>query len=144
MGFYNWDMLPVTQEGPGLNYRRLFGDHIQLQHLIAEPGGTPPELHQHEGVEEFFYIQAGEWEFVLGKETRKVGPGDVIHVPPGETHTIRLTGYEPGMVLEISHPILHPEMAKDRELFTIDAIRDRMEFAEEPDEMNRGRPPEKG
>ena len=36
------------------------------------------------------------------------------------------------------------ELAKDQELFTIDAIKDRMEFADEPDEMNRGRPPEKG
>ena len=144
MGFYNWDMLPVTHDRPGVSHRRIFGDKIQMQHLITEPGGTPSKMHNHPGKEEFFYIQAGEWEFTLGDETRMLGPGDVVHVADGVMHTLRLVGDEPGMALEVFYPLQNPEMAGDRDQFTIDAIKSRMEFSEEPDEMNRGRPPEKG
>lgn len=144
MSFYNWDMLPVTHDRPGVSHRRIFGDNIQIQHLITEPGGTPSKIHNHPDHEEFFYIQAGEWEFTLGDETRRIGPGDVVHVKAGVMHTLKLLGDEAGMALEVFTPLLNAEMAKDRDQFTIDAIKSRMEFESEPDEMNRGRPPEKG
>ncbi len=141
MSFYNWDMLPISPDRPGIVHRRIFGDEIQIQHLISEPGGTTPELHNHPDHEEILYVQAGEWECTLGNEIRKIAPGDVVHVKKGQMHTLELKSNEPGMVLEIFHPILNTELAKDKENFTIEAIRDRMEFHEEPDEMNRGRPP---
>ncbi len=144
MGFYNWDMLPLTHERPGVSHRRIFGDTIQMQHLLTEPGGTPSKLHNHPDEEEFFYIQAGDWEFTLEGDTRTLTPGDVVHVPAGAMHTLKLVSDEPGMALEVFSKIHNPEMAKDRDLFTIDAIKSRMEFDGEPDDSNRGRPPEKG
>lgn len=141
MGFYNWDMLPLTHDRPGVAHRRIFGDRIQMQHLITEPGGTPSKLHSHPDHEEFFYIQAGEWEFTLADEVRRIGPGDVVHVRAGVMHTLRLVSEEPGMALEVFHPPWNPELAGNMADFTIDAIKSRMEFAEEPDEMNRARPP---
>ena len=42
MSFYNWDMLPISPDRPGIVHRRIFGDEIQIQHLISEPGGTAP------------------------------------------------------------------------------------------------------
>jgi quercetin dioxygenase-like cupin family protein len=144
VSFYNWDMLPVTHDRPDVAHRRIFGDNIQIQHLITEPGGEPAPLHDHPDHEQFFYIQAGEWDFTLEEETRRIGPGDVVHVKAGQQHTLRLLSDEPGMALEVFHPLFNPEMAKDRDLFTIDALMGRMEIAGETDEMNRGRPPEKG
>ena len=90
MSFYNWDMLPLSHDRPGVAHRRIFGDNIQMQHLITEPGGTPSKLHNHPDHEEFFYIQAGEWEFTLEDEVRRIGPGDVVHVKAGAMHTLRL------------------------------------------------------
>ena len=72
MSFYNWDMLPISPDRPGIVHRRIFGDEIQIQHLISEPGGTPPELHNHPDHEEILYVQAGEWECTLGNEIRKI------------------------------------------------------------------------
>ena len=141
MSFYNWDMLPLSHDRPGVAHRRIFGDNIQMQHLITEPGGTPSKLHNHPDHEEFFYIQAGEWEFTLEDEVRRLGPGDVVHVKAGAMHTLRLLSEEPGMALEVFYPMWNPELAGDMKNFTIDAIKNRMEFTEEPDEMNRGRPP---
>ncbi|MEE9275501.1 MAG: cupin domain-containing protein [bacterium] len=125
MSFYNWDMLPLTHDRDGVSHRRIFGDNIQIQHLLTEPGGTPSKLHNHPDHEEFFYIQAGEWDFTLEGDTRRVGPGDVVHVKAGAMHTLKLLGDEPGMALEVFHPILNEDMAKDRDQFTVDAIKGR-------------------
>jgi mannose-6-phosphate isomerase-like protein (cupin superfamily) len=115
MSFYNWDALPLTHDRPGVTHRRIFGDNIQMQHLIVQPGGEPAKLHNHPGTEEFFYIQAGAWAFTLGDEVRNVGPGDVVHVKAGTMHTLRLLSDEPGMVLEVFHPIWDTDLAKDWE-----------------------------
>jgi mannose-6-phosphate isomerase-like protein (cupin superfamily) len=42
--------------------------------------------------EEIYYILAGTAAMTLGDETRPVGPGDAIAIPPGLRHTIRNTG----------------------------------------------------
>jgi quercetin dioxygenase-like cupin family protein len=123
MSFYNWDLLPLAHDRPGVAHRRIFGDNIQIQHLIVEPGGEPAKLHNHPDHEEFFYIEAGEWEFTLEDEVRRIGPGDVVHVKPGAMHTLRLLSDERGMALEVFHPIWNPELAKDREKYTTDAIK---------------------
>ncbi len=132
MGFYNWDILPVTHDRPGVSHRRIFGDEIQMQHLITEAGGTPSKMHNHPAKEEFFYIQAGEWDFTLEGDTRRLKPGDVVHVPAGAMHTLQMMSKdEPGMALEVFSKIHNPELAKDRDLFTVDAINARMKAAEE-------------
>lgn len=113
MSFYNWDALPLSHDRPGVAHRRIFGDNIQMQHLLVQPGGEPAKLHNHPGHEEFFYIQAGEWEFTLEDDVRRVAPGDVVHVKAGAMHTLRLLSDEPGMVLEVFHPIWNAELAKD-------------------------------
>lgn len=125
MSFYNWEMLPVTHDRPGVTHRRIFGDNIQMQHLMVEPGGEPAKMHNHPDHEEFFYIQAGEWDFTLDGETRRLAPGDVVHVKAGAMHTLKLLSDEPGMALEVFHPVLNQDLAKDKETFTVDAIKGR-------------------
>ena len=125
MPFYNWDLLPLSQDRPGAAHRRIFGDGMQMQHLIMEPGGTPTKPHNHPDHEEFFYIQAGEWEFTLEGDTRILRPGDVVHVPKGAMHMLKMTTHEPGMLLEVFCPVYNADLAKDRHLFTTDAIRQR-------------------
>jgi uncharacterized cupin superfamily protein len=125
MSFYNWDMLPLSHDRPGVAHRRIFGDNIQMQHLIVEPGGEPAKMHNHPNTEEFFYIQAGEWDFTLDGETRRVGPGDVIHVKAGAMHTLKLLSDERGMALEVFYPIWNADLAKYKDAYTIDAIKSR-------------------
>ena len=59
--------------------------------LAAGRATTP---HYHEVTEEIYYILKGQAEMTLGEETRAVGPGDAIAIPPGQRHTIRNTGNE--------------------------------------------------
>lgn len=57
---------------------------------LAPGASTTP--HHHAVTEEIYYILSGSALMTLGSETRPVGPGDAIAIPPGERHTIRNTG----------------------------------------------------
>ncbi len=59
---------------------------------LAVGAATIP--HHHAVTEEIYYILSGSAEMTLGEETRGVGPGDAIAIPPGLRHTIRNTGGE--------------------------------------------------
>ena len=59
---------------------------------LAPGRATTP--HHHAVTEEIYYILSGQAEMTLGHETRQVGPGDAIAIPPGVRHTIRAVGSE--------------------------------------------------
>jgi len=69
---------------------------IRLQSLaearLAPGRATTP--HHHRVTEEIYYILSGSAEMTLEAESRPVGPGDAIAIPPGARHTIRNTGPE--------------------------------------------------
>ena len=54
--------------------------------------GCATTPHHHAVTEEIYYILSGTASMTLGDETRPVGPGDAIAIPPGARHTIRNTG----------------------------------------------------
>lgn len=54
--------------------------------------GCATTPHHHARTEEIYYILAGTAAMTLAGETRPVGPGDAIAIPPGVRHTIRNTG----------------------------------------------------
>jgi mannose-6-phosphate isomerase-like protein (cupin superfamily) len=57
---------------------------------LAVGSATVP--HHHADTEEIYYILTGSADMTIGDETRGVGPGDAIAIPPGARHTIRNTG----------------------------------------------------
>jgi len=90
------DALPFTTVD-GSTIRELMAHRnscIRKQSLaearLAPGCGTIP--HHHAETEEIYYILTGSAEMTLGDETRPVGPGDAIAIPPGARHTIRNTG----------------------------------------------------
>jgi len=65
------------------------------QQSLAEARLAPGQAttpHHHAVTEEIYYILSGSAAMTLGRETRPVGPGDAISIPPGMRHTIRNTG----------------------------------------------------
>jgi hypothetical protein len=54
--------------------------------------GQATTPHHHAVTEEIYYILSGNASMTLGEQTRPVGPGDAIAIPPGLRHTIRNTG----------------------------------------------------
>ena len=58
------------------------------------PVGAATTPHHHPRTEEIYYILEGDGEMTVDDETRRVGPGDAIAIPPGARHTIRNVGQE--------------------------------------------------
>ena len=90
------DTVPFTT-ADGSTIRELLAHRNSAicQQSLAEarlkPGcATVP--HHHAVTEEIYYILTGTAAMTLGSETRDVGPGDAIAIPPGIRHTIRNTG----------------------------------------------------
>ena len=69
-----------------------------------EPPASGAGLHRHQSYDETFIICEGRYEFQLGEEMRKLGPGDVVFVPKGTPHGFRSVGPETGRQLIISSP----------------------------------------
>jgi quercetin dioxygenase-like cupin family protein len=56
-----------------------------------EPGGVAEE-HLHEEMEQAFYIIDGECDFKLGEEMHRLGPGNLVYIPPKVSHRVISVG----------------------------------------------------
>lgn len=97
MDIHNIDRVPAFTTKDGSEIRELLAHRnsgIRNQSLAEArlpPGGqTTP--HYHPQTEEIYYILAGTGRMTIGEESRDVGPGDAIAIPPGAPHTIQNTG----------------------------------------------------
>ena len=90
------EAVPFTT-ADGSTIRELLARRISSirQQSLAEARLAPGQAttpHHHAVTEEIYYILSGSAAMTLGRETRPVGPGDAIAIPPGMRHTIRNTG----------------------------------------------------
>ncbi|MEX0679031.1 MAG: cupin domain-containing protein [Chthoniobacterales bacterium] len=58
-----------------------------LAEAIMAPGQST-ERHHHKICEEFYFLLEGDALMEIDGETREVGPGDAILIPPGARHQI--------------------------------------------------------
>ena len=65
-----------------------------LAEATLPPGGST-QIHRHPAAEEFYYVLAGAGRMTVGAETREVGPGDAILIPPDAAHRLDNTGGGP-------------------------------------------------
>jgi mannose-6-phosphate isomerase-like protein (cupin superfamily) len=93
------DVPPFTTKD-GSEIRELLAHRnscIQKQSLaearVAPGGSTAP--HYHPRTEEIYYILEGTGRMTIDGESRDVGPGDAIAIPPGAVHTIATTSPGP-------------------------------------------------
>ena len=71
--------------------------------VATQPGAAlPPHIHHRE--DESFYILEGEFEFLVGKETLRVGAGSLLYVPKGTLHAHRGVGEGVGRMLVTQTP----------------------------------------
>ncbi|MEL7162903.1 MAG: cupin domain-containing protein [Bacteroidota bacterium] len=84
-------------------------DHAELSLARArvEPGVTT-RWHVVD-VREVYYLLSGEGRAEVGEETRDVGPGDAVTIPPGVRQRITNTGTEDLIFLCVCTPRFTPE-----------------------------------
>ena len=83
-----WVMgVPVTYKIPSHQTGRAYA----LFEVATQPGtGPPPHIHHRE--DESFYVLEGKYEFLIGRETLRVGAGSLLYVPKGTSHAHRGVG----------------------------------------------------
>jgi quercetin dioxygenase-like cupin family protein len=52
---------------------------------VCGPAESGPPPHDHPWTE-YFYVLEGEIDVAVGEEERRVGAGDLVHIPAGTTH----------------------------------------------------------
>jgi mannose-6-phosphate isomerase-like protein (cupin superfamily) len=87
----------ITKDGSEIRELLAYRNSCIRQQSLAEarvkPGGSTQE-HYHPRTEEIYYITAGRGLMRIESESREVGPGDAIAIPPGQKHKIWNTGPE--------------------------------------------------
>jgi quercetin dioxygenase-like cupin family protein len=79
------------------------GGAYALFEVATHPGaGPPPHIHHRE--DESFYVLEGDYEFLLGGETMRVGVGSLLYVPKGTLHAHRGVGEGVGTMLLTQTP----------------------------------------
>jgi quercetin dioxygenase-like cupin family protein len=84
----------LTQAGTTLTFKSLgheTGGAALIWEQQSPPGAmVPPHIHQTE--DEFIYLVEGELEVTIGETTHAVRRGDLVKMPKGVPHGIRMTG----------------------------------------------------
>jgi mannose-6-phosphate isomerase-like protein (cupin superfamily) len=79
------------------------GGVFSLLDNVCPPGTfLPPHIHHRE--DETFYILEGEFEFQVGGQTLKAGPGTTVFGPRGVAHSFRVTSATRGRSLVYATP----------------------------------------
>ena len=99
MDIHNLRAVPAFTTKDGSEIRELLAHRnsaVRNQSLAEArlPSGASTAPHHHPRTEELYYILSGTAAMTIGDESRAVGPGDAIAIPPGQVHTIRNTGSE--------------------------------------------------
>jgi len=87
----------TTKDGSEIRELLAHRNSCIRQQSLAEarlPVGASTTPHHHPRTEEIYYLLAGQGLMRIGNETREVGPGDAIAIPPGAEHQITNTGSE--------------------------------------------------
>ena len=97
MDVTNVDRVPAFTTKDGSEIRELLAQRnscIRNQSLAEArlPVGGATMPHRHPRTEEIYYVLGGHGSMRVGDETRAVGPGDAVAIPPGALHQVHNAG----------------------------------------------------
>lgn len=88
MDFFRVADLSGVEMLPGVTRRAVWLDGVMVTFFEFEPhADIPTHDHPHEQIT---YVIEGAMEFTLGEETRRLGAGDGVCIPPGMRHSARI------------------------------------------------------
>ena len=87
----------------GNNYVRAVGsDSLSSSFVIIIPKEVKKHLHANHS--EQVYVISGEGDMLLGDKTIHIKPGDIIFIPKGTAHAVKVTSKEPLKILSVQSP----------------------------------------
>jgi len=87
---------------PGVDIYTTFGDGMMLSLVEFEPHAVVEEHHHPH--EQMGLMLEGEAEFIIGGESRIIGPGGMWCIPGGVPHKV-IAGDRPVRAVDVFHPI---------------------------------------
>lgn len=85
MSFKNLDNIEPKAIIPGYSFRFVHTEKMTLAYVSAKAGSPLPEhAHHHEQVTN---VLEGEYELIVGGETRRLKPGDIAVIPSQTPHS---------------------------------------------------------
>lgn len=75
-----------------------------LSETTIEPGFPGPPPHRHAQLHDMFYVLEGVLTMLVDDETREIGAGTFVCVPPGVTHTFSNRSDQPVRFLNFNTP----------------------------------------
>jgi len=85
----------VTKDGSEIRELLAHRNSCIRNQTLAEarlPVGAATTPHHHAKTEEIYYVLEGRGRMQVGVDTRQVGPGDAVAIPPGALHQISNSG----------------------------------------------------
>jgi len=85
----------ITKDGSEIRELLAYRNSAIRNQSLAEarlPPGRTTIPHHHVQAEEIYYVLEGEGQMRIGDESRRVGAGDAIAIPPGAVHQVTNTG----------------------------------------------------
>jgi quercetin dioxygenase-like cupin family protein len=83
------------------------GSYLEYIAEFEIAAGSHLEPHRH-NTHEFYYILKGNALMQIGAEKREISPGDLVHIPPNDVHSIRPIGDGPVRALAFAASFLPP------------------------------------
>ncbi len=87
--FIDSSKLERREIAPGITIRTMWGDKLMISIVENAPHAVVP-AHTHSEHEQGGIVLQGEFDMMIGGETRRLKPGDAYVIPPGVEH--KLTG----------------------------------------------------
>lgn len=108
MGFIDWTKVEPRKGQKGRTAKTVLGEKLTVAIINHEkPSGRG--THQHADMEQVTYILDGTVEFTLGEETRVLQRGDMVVIPAGTLHGVKVIQGQKASCLEIFSS-LRPEL----------------------------------
>lgn len=98
----DWNEIPWERVREGVERKAFSGEGATVSLNRLQPGHEPrPHSHPHEQI---VYILQGQIDFHIGEETRRLGPGGLLVVPPNARHWGEVVGEEAVLNLDVFTP----------------------------------------
>jgi mannose-6-phosphate isomerase-like protein (cupin superfamily) len=96
------DDIKPTEEYENIHVHKFCTDEHASTFIIWVKDNVP--LHKHATHSEMVYVLKGAGEFTLGDKVQKIGPGDIINIPTGTPHAVKVTSKKPMKVISVQAP----------------------------------------
>ena len=88
------EMVPTPDSARPHIMMKQYGGELIKAGIVTYAQGDAPPPHVHPTDEQWIYLLEGRLATILGDDMEIIGPGDMVYIPRGVPHGIRLLGDE--------------------------------------------------